>query len=135
MFNIFIIDFLFFNFNSKIYSYADDNTLSYAHCDETVLKEKLEIDCINAMKWFEMNNMKANANKFQLMFLTRTKSLINNIIKVGQTEIKSSKTINILGIELDNNLKFNLHIDEVCSQTGKQVNALKRIKHYLERAK
>ena len=33
LFNIFINDFLFINLSSKIYNYADDNTLSYVSSD------------------------------------------------------------------------------------------------------
>jgi hypothetical protein len=133
LFNIFINDFLSSDFNSKVYNYADDNTLSYANLDEAILKEKIEQDCLQAMTWFEMNNMKANANKFQLMFLRRSNDPRSNCIKVGNSEILASKSINILGIEIDDKLKYNLQIDETCSQAGKQINALKRIKQYLDK--
>lgn len=133
LFNIFMNDFLFFDFNSKIYNYADDNTFSCAEFDTAILKKKLESDCHEAMNWFELNSMKANANKFQLMFLSRCDKNMNDSIRIGQTTITSSQSINILGIELDNKLSFNIHTDEICSQAGKQINALKRIKQHLDR--
>ena len=77
--------------------------------------------------------MKANASKFQLMYLTRGNITEENDIMLGEAKIKASKTINILGVELDDKLKLNYQIDEVCSQAGKQINALKRIKQYLEK--
>jgi hypothetical protein len=132
LFNVFVNDFLFLNFNSKIYNYADDNTLSCTEMDQTILEEKLKEDCVNAMKWFELNSMKANASKFQLMFLDRQNTL-NSSITVGGSDIKATKSVNVLGVELDENLKFKTHIDEICGQAGKQINALKRIKHYLDR--
>ena len=133
LFNLFINDLLYFNFKSKVYNYADDNTLSYSDNDMSILKEHLRSDCQLAMKWFEINSMKANASKFQLMFLRRNykNSENNEIIKIGDAEIKASCSINILGIEIDKDLKFNMHIDEICSQTSKQINALRRIRHYL----
>ena len=134
LFNIFINDFLFFKFNSKIYNYADDNTLCCADSDLDTLKDKLRADCVHAMKWFEKNSMKANANKFQLMFLSRNKDVgYENKLTVDNIDITSSDSIHILGVELDKNLKFNRHTDEICSQAGKQINALKRIKHYLDK--
>jgi len=133
LFNIFINDFLYFSFNSKIYNYADDNTLSCADTDFHMLKYKLHEDCMQAMTWFEQNNMKANAEKFQLMFLSRQVKITDDNIKIGHATIKASESINILGIELDNRLKLNLTIDEICSHSGKQINALKRIKHHLDK--
>ena len=133
LFNIFINDFLFGNFNSKIYNYADDNTLCCSEHDLHTLKTNLQSDCLHAMKWFEVNSMKANASKFQLMYLTRNNQIPNSCLTIQGSEINSSHSINILGVEIDKDLKFNFHIDEICSQTGKQINALKRMKLYLDR--
>ena len=33
------------------------------------IKTKLQADCIKAMQWFKNNNMKANADKFQLVLI------------------------------------------------------------------
>jgi hypothetical protein len=101
--------------------------------DLCVLKDKLQADCLLAMEWFKSNNMKANASKFQLMYLTRNDQILNETLQVGDDEIKPSQSIDILGVEIDRNLRFNLHIDEICCQTGKQINALKRIKHTLDK--
>ena len=133
LFNLFINDLLYFDFKSKIYNYADDNTLSCSNNDMSIVKNHLLSDCQLAMKWFEVNSMKANASKFQLMFLKRNPQnpVENETIKIGDSEIKASRSINILGVEIDKDLKFNLHIDEICGQTSKQINALKRIRHYL----
>jgi ribonucleases P/MRP protein subunit RPP40 len=133
LFNIFINDFLFYDFNSKVYNYADDNTLCCSDNDKSVLSRKLTDDCINAMKWFEQNNMRANASKFQVMFISRNIERATGSIKIENTEMQASKSINILGVELDKSLKYSTHIDSICSQTGKQINALKRIRRHLEK--
>ena len=133
LFNIFVNDFLYFNFQSKIYNYADDNTLSCTDVNLDNLKEKLQADCLIAMQWFTDNSMKANANKFQVMFLSRNTDMADSIINIGDIALKASNSINVLGVELDNYLKFNSHVDDICSQAGKQINALKRIRHYLDK--
>lgn len=132
LFNIFINDFLYNNFNSKIYNYADDNTLCCIDIDEIELEIKLKSDCLTAVSWFKENNMKANASKFQLMFLNRN-SKMNSSIEVGESKIKSTNSINILGVELDDSLRFDKHINDICNKVGKQINALKRIKRHLDR--
>ena len=133
LFNVFINDLLYHDISSKAYNYADDNTLSYSDKDVNAIKVKLEADCEIAMKWFQLNNMKANADKFQLMFLSRNHSNNEIVINIGNYSIQSSSSITILGVEFDNNLNFANHTDELCKQTSKQTNALKRIKNYFDK--
>ena len=133
LFNIFINDFLFGKYNSTIYNYADDNTICCHDDDQLVTVNKLEEDCLKAMQWFELNRMKANASKFQVMFISRNNNKNIESITVGGQELKVSKSINILGVELDRELKYNSHMDNISRQAGKQVNAVKRMKHYLDK--
>ena len=133
LFNIFINDFLFLKLNTKTYNYADDNTLSYTGSCINDIKAKLEEDCLKSMEWFEDNNMRANADKFQLMFISRTNSYNDLYLQVKDDLIHSTKSINILGLEIDYKLNFSTHIDTICTQAGKQTNALKRIKCHLDK--
>ena len=70
LFNIFIIDLLFFIKDSKICNFADDNTLSVCgtSIDRVVLR-KLEQDLQKAMNWFRNNSLVANPSKFQRLLL------------------------------------------------------------------
>ena len=55
LFNIFLNELLNEDINSKMYNYADDNTLSYTNQDINVIKSKLETDCTTAINWFHSN--------------------------------------------------------------------------------
>ena len=133
LFNIFINDFMFHELSSKVYNYADDNTLSFIDKDINEIQRKLQLDCITAMQWFESNNMKANADKFQLMFLNRHNAYLDKPLQINTCTIRASSNITILGVEIDNKLNFESHINEICNKTSKQINALKRMKHFLDR--
>ena len=133
LFNIFINDFLYHKFSSNVYNYADDNTLSFSDKVIANIVEKMKNDCVVAMEWFKSNFMKANAEKFQLMFLNRFENDIDITLTLNNCQIESSNAINILGIEIDNKLNFNSQIDSLCSKAGKQVNALKRMKYLLDK--
>ena len=134
LFNIFINDFLFEKFESKIHNYADDNTLSCEDFDQAALREKLTQDCMKSMKWFEVNNMKANADKFQVMILKSNsqRSDIETLI-INGTELRTATSINVLGVELDRELKFKQQINETSSKIAKQINAVKRMKTFLDK--
>ena len=133
LFNVFINDLLFHDVRSKVYNYADDNTLCYIGNDIDEIKRHFQVDCNMAMKWFNENGMKANAEKFQLMFLNRNMSYSEQSLEFHDCVIRATSRINILGIEFDDKIKFESHIDEICNQTSKQVNALKRMKHHLDK--
>ena len=94
LFNVFINDLLYHDISSKAYNYADDNTFSYSDKDVNAIKVKLEADCEIAMKWFQLNNMKANADKFQLMFLSRNHSNNEIVINIGNYSIQLELLLN-----------------------------------------
>ena len=65
LFNVFINDIFHFLDISSFYNYADDNTLSYAHSNSDTLIHTLQQDCTSSLRWFNINQMKANPSKFQ----------------------------------------------------------------------
>ena len=68
------------------------------------------------LKWFRINSLKANPDKFQFMILGKKK---RNRVKlmINSTEIGESKKVVLLGITIDNLLTFNEHNDKLC-RTG-----------------
>ena len=47
--------------------------------------------------------------------------------------IPVSTEIQLLGVTLDNKLKFDSHVASICRKAGGQVNALNRLKNVLNR--
>ena len=50
--------------------------------------------------------MVANPSKFQLMFLSKYRNIEKNLSFAGKT-IKSSDTVELLGVTVDKNINFN----------------------------
>ena len=50
---------------------------------------------------------------------------------VNQVTLKLP-SVNILGVTIDDKLNFNLHIDKICLKSANQLNALVRLKRFLE---
>ena len=65
------------------------------------------MDANMAINWLNNNEMLANPKKFQLMFLARNKSTEKEMSFVGKA-IKSSSTVKLLGIILDENFNFKI---------------------------
>ena len=49
------------------------------------------------------------------------------IIQIANTTIKCSQSENILGIILDNQLKFDKHFENICQKASRKLNALARV--------
>ena len=76
--------------------------------------------------------MIVNPEKFQSIVCTKDKSLNVGIeCKVGNKTIKTESSVKLLGVSIENDLKFNKHVDTICRKSSAQLNALFRIKDLL----
>ena len=131
LFNIFLNDLFYVKMNCEIANYADDNHLYYAHHCDIALKNTLEMDTNSAIAWFINNNMEANPDKFQSIILGRKRDMLIPI-SVQNDIIMPTSSIKVLGVTLDDRLKFDVHISNICKSASRQINALKRLSRYLD---
>ena len=133
IFNIFIND-LFYVLEDlcSLYNYADDNKLAYWDKCMNVIKMNLELATSAAIKWFKENNMKANAAKFHVLFITRDKSLPELELYIDGATLQSEPYIKLLGIYIDSELNFHHHVMEICKKAGSQVRAMARLSGMLD---
>ena len=103
LFNVFINDLLLFIKETDICNFADNTTLYACGKELDTISFKLEIETNTAIQWLKDNEMVANPSKFQLIFLSKYKNIEKNMSFDGKT-IKSSDTVELLGITLDKNI-------------------------------
>ena len=132
LFNIFINDLFFIEMESEICNFADDTTI-YA-CDTSIeaVMTRLEGDVYRMMKWYTDNGMKANPSKFQTMFLVR-KDISKQGLNISRNLIPSSNQVKLLGVNIDNSLKFEAHVKELCRKVN--LNAFIRLRPFLREQK
>ena len=81
----------------------------------------------NILKWFKVNSMKPNQNKFQSMILgKRIRQSI--ILNMNNVKIKDSSSVVLLGFTIDSRLTFKEHINILCRRASFKLNALRRIR-------
>ena len=85
------------------------------------MEHGINLDLINNMQWFQQNGMIANPDKYQALLLGNTAHDCD--IKCEEKPILVSSEIQLLGVTLDNKLKFDSHIASICRKAGGQVNA------------
>ena len=117
--------------DSDLASYADDNTpyVSADTIDEVI--KRLETASVKLFKWFADNQTKANQDKCHLIVSKNE----NISMHIGPFEIKSSNCEKLLGIKVDIRLNFNEHLDGIIKKTSPKINALSRIKPFMNISK
>ena len=76
--------------------------------------------------------MIVNPNKFQAILLNKSKSThVKETMNIGNEKIESLSAIKLLGIEIDDKLNFNNHINTICRSAANQLNALIRLRRFL----
>ena len=74
---------------------------------------------VNPDKFKSVNIQKSNQTSKPKQFLNR-----NDVVEVASS-------VKLLGIHIDYQLSFNLHISNVCKSASKQLNALVRLNCFL----
>ena len=121
LFNIFLCD-LFLEQEDCCFTTYADNTTPYVVVNNTAeVIENLSIISQKLYTWFVNNQMKVNHDKCHLLLSTQEEANI----QIANTTIKCSKSKKLLGIVLDNKLKFDKHVENICLKASKKLNALK----------
>ena len=76
--------------------------------------------------------MMVNADKFQAITLNKKESEAKYRLTIDNNDIESTKSVKLLGITIDDRLRFDQHISNLCSKAAMQLNALGRLQKYME---
>ena len=111
---------MFFNLsNHEIASYADDNT-PYVACDTIeAMIAWLEKIAKKIFKWFKDNEMQGNTDKCHVLISTSQKLHVN----IGTSQIENNKYEKPLGVNIDNKLSFEKHLNIICGKARAKINA------------
>jgi hypothetical protein len=131
IFNVFVNDLLKCFEPGHIFNYADDNTVFMAKQSKDDITEELTICSDTILNWCRDNQMEANPTKFQIMIASNSATEVV-VDRTANTTIKSEPSVKLLGVTLDENLNFDLHISHLVSKASRQLNCLKRIAYHFD---
>ena len=125
IFNIYLNVLFFITLGVDICNCADDNTLYTCDISLSDLIDKLESAAELVIHWFIYNYMKLNESKCQLLVCGNKEEVI--IAKIKNPSVIETHEVKLLGTLNDRNLRFKSHMQLICSQVGKKINALARL--------
>ena len=129
LFNIYLNDMFFLNEWTEICNFADDTTIYACDTDLSNLCNRIEHDSTLTIEWFENNYMKLNKDKCHLIVAGHKHETV--FVQLGQNKIWESPTQKLLGIEIDNSLKFDEHVLSLCKKAGQKLSVLARVSSFM----
>jgi hypothetical protein len=130
LFIIFMNDIGYLNLNSKIVLYADDTTIYFSNKNINLLLSKLSDDLKLISEWLIHNQLIINCSKTNAMLfnytnykpLKKEECILSldghNILFVSQTKL--------LGVIIDDKLKFDHHTISICKQINSKTYLLSK---------
>ena len=115
--------------HSSLSAYADDTQISYAHSEPAKVEEAINKDLANVDKWCEENGMKRNTSKYQAIVMG--KSQVKPKFHCENAIVPITEDFEMLGVTVDDKMKFEKHIAKVCRKISQRVAVLKRMKKML----
>ena len=94
----------------------------------TLLLTTIVQSCSKDNTCFANNKVKTNHDACHLPLSSQKSSNI----QIANFPIKSSTAKKLLGINLDNDLKFDIHVESICPKANRKVIVLARIANYME---
>ncbi len=80
------------------------------------------------MQWFDDNSMKANAPKFQFMICDRKNRCHQDVyIVVNGHNLTTVTIVKLLGLNIDDQLSFDIHVTGLCKKVSKCLIVLLRL--------
>ena len=119
---------LFFFVLLDICNFADDNSPFAVAPNTSCVLNKLENEAALLLRWIENNGFKANPDKFHLVLSEKD---LKYSIQVDGYKIKNCSNAKLLGINFDNELTFNQHIQDLCTKARKKIHALARVSNFM----
>ena len=108
----FLNDIFIFIDKVNIANYADDNTTNFVEENINCLLNTLENETNTILKWFQINEMKANNDKCHLIVTIPNQVSVTS----GEQKISNCSSVNLLGVCIDKRLTFSDHVLKLCKK-------------------
>ena len=128
LFAIMINDLKITSPRSSNWKYVDDVTISEIVPTREVSILQNELDAIS--DWRNTNNMKLNPKKCKEMIVTFRRDIEHppTSLVVDNISLERVESYKLLGLTMQNNLKWDLHVSEIVTKASKRIHILRVLK-------
>ena len=113
--------------------FADDSTLHVSKPNEQNISQILQQSINEIMTWCNSNHMLLNPTKTKSMLITtrqkHQRKPQNLKLTLGSNVIEQVSKHRLLGVIVDDKLKWEPHIDKICKMMSRNIFLLSKLKH------
>ena len=132
LFSVYINDLLKLDINGNAILYADDLSVVYEANSYEELQDKVNTSLERINNWMTTNLLTINIQKSNYMIIDFSGRNRNDIqLKIGNNLLSKVKEIKVLGVTIDDGLRFKSHIDNVCSSISSKIGVISRLKKFV----
>ena len=116
--------------------YADDTHITYADGDVNSTQLNLNHDLGNLNKWLISNKLTLNTRAKTEFMLIGSRQKLSTLssqpeLSIDNVPIEKVTSVKSLGIFIDENLRWQMHIDKLSIKIASGMEAIKRIKDFV----
>ena len=113
----------------NVCNFADDTTPFVCKLNLEVVLTQLEECSELVIAWFQNNYMKLNTDKCHL--LVAGHKFEHTWVRVGPDKIWEDHSVKLLGVSIDNKLKFDKHVLNIIKKANSKLSALSRLTKFM----
>ena len=115
--------------------YADDTQIYASSASFSELVIKLNQDLENIVKWLSRNKLQLHTKKSKAMFIGSPYNFKNKVgneqVMINDKPVTRYSSFPCLGVELDEIMSWENHIDTICGKVGSGIGIIKRVKPFV----
>ena len=122
--------------NCKMHLYADDTVLYFSDANPLKVQRSLQEDLSRMYGWMCDNRLSLNCDKTVCMLIGNRKMLNkHNVLElnVNTRKLEQVPHTKYLGITVDEELNWNLQVDNVCKRVSKMISFMRRLRGIIDK--
>jgi hypothetical protein len=134
LFLIYINGILKLNIHSYIQLYADDAVLVVSATSFSVLMNKMSEDLSLISNWLQSIGLTLNTSKSKFLIIRKINTNTSDIFQTvhfQDSSITSCSHYNYLGLVVDENLNWQLHLKKVCSKLSSFAYIFRKVRYHI----
>lgn len=134
LFSVYLNDLGNLGLVGRLCIFADDVSIFYPYKNDLILKTQIERDAALLVEFARLNRLKLNPNKTKLVRFRPHSANINHDFQltIDTKTIDESHSVKYLGITLQSNMSWNMHIEEVKKKIAPAIGILYKLKWKLD---
>ena len=116
--------------------FADDTCLIYSTKNPKTLETNLNYDLKKLNQWLLANRLSLNIDKTRLLLFhsKHNKNQYDINIKLNGVRLEPSRSVKYLGVYLDDNLSWDIHIKELSKKLSRANGIMSKLRHYVPKS-